>query len=478
MNYKKLAKDWRILMLFASILLSVIFIHPVYVLQDDGTAGITTDIRKGLDLEGGVRALLEPEDPLLIQKTITTLNIRVNTLGLTETRIMSVGSKYIQVEMAGLGEKEIRDILEQQGKFDAKIKRHVETTDGSGVLDFGGNYDVTLNNKTITINGEILDINDSLVLEGVTFEYTNITGNTVELTALAYVGEDVVKVFNDAQHTRVEPTEAGFRFSFQIMVSAEAASRFAKITEKIPVDFGTTGGYLTENIDLYLDDVEVDSLRIGSGLKGSVESTITISGPGDTQEEAIEKMRNLQAILESGALPTKLEIVKIDMISPTLGESFMKTAIFAIIFAIVVVSFVIFVRYRDFRIVIPILLTSLSEVLIILGVASLIHWTIDLAAIAGIIAAVGTGVDDQIIITDESSRKEKRMTSLKAKLKNAFFIIFTAAFTTIAAMTPLLFIGAGALRGFALTTIIGVIIGVLITRPAFGRIIREIKEGV
>ncbi|NOQ38375.1 preprotein translocase subunit SecD, partial [archaeon] len=89
-----------------------------------------------------------------------------------------------------------------------------------------------------------------------------------------------------------------------------------------------------------------------------------------------------------------------------------------------------------------------------------------------------TGVDDQIIITDESSRKEKRITSLKAKLKNAFFIIFTAAFTTIAAMTPLLFIGAGALRGFALTTIIGVIIGVLITRPAFGRIIREIKEGV
>ncbi|MCK4809036.1 MAG: hypothetical protein KAS90_05410, partial [Candidatus Aenigmarchaeota archaeon] len=123
MNYKKLAKDWRILMLFASILLSVIFIHPVYVLQDDGTAGITTSIRKGLDLEGGVRALLEPEDPSLIQKTITTLNIRVNTLGLTETRIMPVGSKYIQVEMAGLSEKEIRDILEQQGKFDAKIKR-------------------------------------------------------------------------------------------------------------------------------------------------------------------------------------------------------------------------------------------------------------------------------------------------------------------------------------------------------------------
>ena len=478
MNYKKLAKDWRILMFIASVILSVIFIQPIYTIQEDGTASITTSIKKGLDLEGGVRALLEPEDSSLIQKTITTLNIRVNTLGLTETRIMPVGSKYIQVEMAGLSEKEITDILEQQGKFEAKIKRHVEISDGSGVLEFGGNYDVTLDNRTITVNGETLDINGTLTLEGVLFEYTNITGKTVELTALAYTGEDIVKVFNDAQHARIEPTENGYRFSFQIMVSSEAASKFAKITEKIPVDFSTTGGHLTENIDLYLDDAEVDSLRIGSGLKGSIESTITISGPGDTQEDAVDKMRNLQAILESGALPTKLEIVKIDMISPTLGESFMKTAMLAIVFAIAVVSIVIYARYRDLRIVIPILITSLSEVLIILGVASLIHWTIDLAAIAGIIAAVGTGVDDQIIITDESSRKEKRMTSLKAKLRNAFFIIFTAAFTTIAAMTPLLFIGAGALRGFALTTIIGVIIGVLITRPAFGRIIKEIKEGV
>ncbi len=478
MNYGKLIKDWRILMLIATILVSVIFIGPVYTIGTDGTAIITTNIKRGLDLEGGVRALIEPEDASLIKKTITTLNVRVNSLGLTETRITSIGSKYIQVEMAGLSEDDIRNILEQQGKFEAKVQRHVEIRDGSGVLDFGSNYDVLLDNKTISIDGLFLDLNDTINLEGVSFEYTNLTGKTVELTALAYSGEDIVKVFNDAQHTRIEPVESGYRFSFQIMVSSDAATRFAKITEKIPIDFGTTGGYLTEDIDLYLDNNMVDSLRIGSGLKGNVESTVTISGSGDDQQEAIDNMRNFQAIMESGALPTTLEIVKIDRISPTLGAEFMKTAIFAIIFAILAVSIVIFFRYKDVRIVIPILLTSLSEVLIIFGVASLIHWTIDLAAIAGIIAAVGTGVDDQIIITDESSRKEKMITSLKAKLKNAFFIIFTAAFTTIAAMTPLLFIGAGALKGFALTTIIGVSIGVLITRPAFGRIIKEIKEGV
>ena len=42
-----------------------------------------------------------------------------------------------------------------------------------------------------------------------------------------------------------------------------------------------------------------------------------------------------------------------------------------------------------------------------------------------------------------------------------------AYFTGVAAMVPLLFAGAGLLKGFALTTIIGISIGVFITRPAF-----------
>ncbi len=477
MNYKNLLMDWRIVLLMISLVLSVIFIAPMPYIQDDGTTGLSTNIKKGLDLEGGVRALLEAEDTDLIDQAIVTLNVRVNTLGLTETKITPIGDKYIQVEMAGLSEDDIREVLEQQGMFEAKIKRHADIEDGSATLEFGNGYDMGISNDTITIDDEAYSINDTFNLEDIEFQYTNITDDEVELTAKVYGGEDINKVFNDAERTRVETLQSGgYRFSFQIMVTSEASERFAKITENIPVDFSAEGGYLKENIDLYLDGRLVDSLRIGSSLKGSTESTITISGPAETQEEAVENMKNLQAILESGALPTELNIVKIDRISPTLGQEFTRSAIMAVVFAILAVAGLIYARYKDIRITIPIIITSLSEVLIILGVAARIHWTIDLAAIAGIIAAVGTGIDDQIIITDESTRKEKKLTSLKAKLANAFFIIFTAAATTIIAMIPLLFVGAGGLKGFALTTIIGVLIGILITRPAFGRIIKEIRQ--
>jgi len=111
--------------------------------------------------------------------------------------------------------------------------------------------------------------------------------------------------------------------------------------------------------------------------------------------------------------------------------------------------------------------------IIILGVASFINWNIDLPSIAGILATIGTGVDDQIIILDET--RQEISLSIKQKLKRAFSIILGAYFTAVVALFPLLWAGAGLLKGFAITTIIGITAGVLITRPAFVDMIRKIE---
>ena len=142
------------------------------------------------------------------------------------------------------------------------------------------------------------------------------------------------------------------------------------------------------------------------------------------------------------------------------------------IVAILAVAATVFVRYRKLVVSIPMIINMASEAVIILGIAALIGWNLDLAAIAGIIIAIGTGVDHQIVIADETLTGERaKYASWKDKLKKAFFIIFAAYFTTVVAMLPLWFAGAGLLKGFALTTILGVSIGVLITRPAFAAII-------
>ena len=120
--------------------------------------------------------------------------------------------------------------------------------------------------------------------------------------------------------------------------------------------------------------------------------------------------------------------------------------------------------------------TLVCELFLILAFAALVGWNLDIAAIAGILAAIGTGVDDQIVIIDEAVHGRKEDINSKERLKRAFFIIFAAYAATVAAMIPLWNAGAGLLRGFALTTIAGVTIGVFLTRPAFASVIEHLEE--
>jgi preprotein translocase subunit SecD len=105
----------------------------------------------------------------------------------------------------------------------------------------------------------------------------------------------------------------------------------------------------------------------------------------------------------------------------------------------------------------------------------LIGANIDIAAIAGLLAAIGTGVDDQIVILDETTKKSQEASWVR-KMKNAFFIIIAAYVTGVASMIPLLFAGAGLLKGFAITSIIGITVGVLITRPAFAAVAEQLLK--
>ena len=156
-----------------------------------------------------------------------------------------------------------------------------------------------------------------------------------------------------------------------------------------------------------------------------------------------------------------------------MGKEFTKNLIILALIVFAVVSTILFVKYRKIKITLSVILTMFSEVFITLAIAALIKWNLDAPSIAGIIAGMGTGVNDQIVILDEAV-SNRQTSSLKERIKNALFIIFGAFFTIIVAMLPLFWAGAGMLKGFALTTIIGVSVGILITRPAFAEIVKLI----
>lgn len=205
---------------------------------------------------------------------------------------------------------------------------------------------------------------------------------------------------------------------------------------------------------------------------------LIIRGAASDEKTAAERLSSLTVLLESGSLPVAVDSVSKETISAFLGKEFLQDAFIIGFFALIAVALVLFIRYRILKLTIPIMSIVLSEVIIILGLSSLFSWRIDLAAVAGILAVLGTGVDDQIVITDELLKGEldEISISLLSRTRRAFFIVFAAAATVIAAMLPLIIFGSGMskLVGFAIATILGVLIGVIVTRPAYGEIVRYI----
>jgi len=421
-----------------------------YVLLKDGEdIGLGVDnvagsnIEKGLDLQGGTRVILKPKDKLSEQDfkmLLDTMKNRLNFYGLKDIPIKDskdlLGNRFIIVEVAGATKEDVKELVATQGKFEAKI-----------------------GNDTI-FTGELGADRD-----------------------IAFVCKDDGRC-SGIRNCQESGDGQLCSFEFSIKLSQKSAERHAQLTKDLDVNLSAGGtGVLSKTLDFYLDGKMYDSLHIGADLKGKVATDISISGPGygTTQQEAFSEanknMNKLQTILETGSLPTTLEIVELRSISPVLGAAFVSNVIKIGLFGLLAVIIFIFIRYRDLKIAIPMVLNSSAEIFIIVGVAAVSKQNLDLAAIAGILAAVGTGFDDLIVISDEATRGDvSQIFGWKERVKRAFFVIFVAFATAVASMIPLFWAGAGLFTGFAVTTIIGVTVGVFITRPAYAAIIEELHR--
>ena len=194
------------------------------------------------------------------------------------------------------------------------------------------------------------------------------------------------------------------------------------------------------------------------------------------QTTNFSEAQELKLNLESGALPTTLDIQSELFLAPSLAQKFKPLALVTGLVAWLVVSGVVFYRYREIKVAIPMLLTAAAEIWLLLGFAVGIGLALDLSHIAGFIAVIGTGVDDLIIIADEILQRGEIKTGrvFKNRFRKAFWVIGAAAATTIIAMSPLAVLSLGDLQGFAIVTIVGVLIGVLVTRPAYGDVLRNL----
>ena len=541
MELKPLIKEWRIWLLIVTLGVSLVLLGPSYVEDPEtGEIKLDTNIQRGLDLEGGTRVFLDvdTEEPTTEEQAQTVsqvLESRISAFGLAQADVRTVrlADEFgIQIEMASTNQTQIRELLEQEGTFEARMPIRVGDEPTEFTID--ETYTFTRENGAVRMEGpetdELLEQTGDRIedIDGTDFVYINSTEQEARLEVLAYSGEDVQEVLTS--DARVEG-ESPAQFRFPVVISSEAAENVQKVASNYDTVVQQGQPYLgwsdtnePAQLGLYVDGEEMSRLNMASVFASQTVTQPSISGSRETRAEARQEMQNLQSILQSGRLPFSVDIQTISTVSSTLGAQFMQAAIISIMSALLAVGALVYIRYRDLTTSVPIILTGASEVFILLGAWFSTVATLDLASIAGIIAAVGTGVDDQIVIKDEAEKE--RITDWTEKLKRAFFVIFTAAGSTIGAMAPLvspsvsnLAIGAAGIslilytlytrgtnphyvaigtisvviaflayqmnpsafalqsvRGFAVTTIIGILIGISITRPAYAVVLEHVDQ--
>jgi len=429
----------------------------------------TTNLHLGLDIISGTKYLLELENKTLIEKTINVLESRRELLDLKETNIKQTNS-YVEIDTTSSLE-EIKNLL-REGKFEAKISREVVFNNNTGSLTLDKKYSVNLNDSEIEINNITLKINQTAKLNDIEFELYNVTNNSAILLFTTFTGNDIKFVCIREQPgvcvSRIVKTENGWEFSFQINVSEESATKFANITNNMKIKVDPAGNkYLDGKIYFFLDDRLITELNIAPELKGKLFESPAITGFRTDRESAFREQLMLKSVLQSGALPTSLKIIKTEETSPILGKNFFESSLIGLIVVVIISSLFIFFINRNMKVLIPNVIWIFSEAFIVTAITGMI-WIIDLFSVIGIIFVILKCIIDNIIITNEILSKEKGLDTIKQKIKKILSIINYSALTIIVAVIPFMFIND--LRGFVTVIVIGSIISVIITKPAFARI--------
>lgn len=542
MEIKELAKEWRIWVLLIALVGATLMLNPSYA-QEDGEVVLNTNLedRLGIDFTGGTRLLLamEMDETDMNQSDVAdqvrdTLDVRLRQSGVADPSIRTVdiggGEKRIQVEVAVTNQTRIQELIEQEGSFEARMPINVED---SREFSLDNTYTFTRTNGDIRIeeNDETYSPGEEFELDGAQFYYINQTDDVANLEVITYTGEDIEDVLTGDANAGVGSSGPPYSWQFPIVINNDAAENVNRIAQNYGTSIGGgQGSWLIHDdgefarMGLYVDGEQQSSLRMSSVFQQQVLTQSQISGSGETRDDARQSMDEMAAILQSGSLPVPVRVESISTLSSALGGEFLRASILSIIGALIAVGILVTARYQNPKIALPIVFTGMAEVYILLGFWFTTLGTLSLSAIAGIIAAVGTGVDDQIIIADESDRES--IESRVEKMKRAFFVIFTSAASTIGAMLPIVYPGlmsmlvaasgigllmynfysrgtnshftaigimaafigvftfslepSGAamstIHDFAWTTILGILVGITITRPAFAKILEQIQN--
>ena len=358
-----------------------------------------------------------------LKQSIEIVRRRIDDLGTREPTILQRGDKRILVELPGLKNPErIKDLLGKTAQLHFRLVSDENT-------EFG--YD-----KLISEEGKDLIVNKRII----------------------FSGENLL----DAQ-PKLDTQSNQPIVSFTL--DRLGSKRFGK----------STLSNVGKRIAIVLDDKVISAPQIREPITGG---SGTISGNFTFQEAT-----DLALLLRSGALPTPLDIVEERTVGPDLGKDSIKSGTISLMLGFLLVIIFMIYKYRVFGIIANIAL--IANLLMLVGILTMLEATLTLPGIAGIILTVGMAVDANVLIferiKEELKTEKSAIHAFDIGYRKSKVTVLDANITTLIAAIILFAFGSGPVKGFSVTLGIGIVTTLysayFIARHLTSWIVLKKKEG-
>ena len=161
---------------------------------------------------------------------------------------------------------------------------------------------------------------------------------------------------------------------------------------------------------------------------------------------------------------SRIDVRRVDFVGPQVGEELTEDGGLAVLYALIAILIYVSVRF-EYRFSLGAVAALIHDVLITLGVFSLLQLDFNLSVIAAILAVIGYSLNDTIVVFDrvrENFRKIRKKTSVEItniSINQTISRTLMTSMTTLFVLLSLFFLGGEVIHSFALALIIGVLIG-------------------
>ena len=363
-----------------------------------------------------------------VDQNITTLRNRVNELGVAEPLIQQQGDDRIVVELPGIQDTvRAKEIIGATATLEFRLVSGTPTDWLDAQQTGRAPPDARLYHEK---NGQPVLLKRQVIVTG-----DRITGASSGFDQRS--GSPAVFVNLDGQGARRMADITGQNIGKQMGVVFIEHRTETKMVNDKPVK----------------EKKVIEQVINVATIQDQLANRFQITGL-DSPNEA----RDLALLLRAGALRAPMDIVEERTVGPSLGAQNIQAGVNASILGFALVAVFMLFYYRVFGVTAVVALGV--NLVLIVAVLSLLQATLTLPGIAGMVLTLGIAVDANVLI-NERIREELRngltpQAAIKAGYERAFATIIDSHITTLLAAIVLFGLGAGPVKGFAVTLIIGI----------------------